>query len=297
MMKVGKVICWGLFLLVALSCAMKGSQAGGAKPAKKTTPPQPTASPALKSFTETIPGTNVKFDMIAIPAGTLVMADPTRNGAPRRVTIKAFWLGKTEVTWDQYDLFALVDASKIQEPTAGERKDIVVDGIARPSPPYSAPDRGFGHEGYAAIHLTYYAATQYCRWLSWKTGKKYRLPTEAEWEYACRAGVWKAEPLKDLDKYAWYVDNANDKTHPVATKQPNAWGLYDMLGNVMEWCQGLDGKPVARGGAYNDVADDVHPGARKVPTDEWNATDPQFPKSKWWLSDAPFVGFRVACEK
>ncbi len=228
--------------------------------------------------------------MIAIPEGTFI-------GAPKPLKIKAFWIGKTEVTWDQYDLFALVDASQPQEKTPGEKKDIVVDGVARPSVPYGAPDHGFGHESYPAIHLTCYAAEQYCRWLSIKTGKKYRLPTEAEWEYACRAGVLKAEPLKDLDKYAWYVDNADDKTHPVGKKQPNAWGLHDMLGNVMEWCQGMDGKPVARGGAYNDIADDVHPGARKIQTDEWNATDPQFPKSKWWLSDAPFVGFRVVCEK
>lgn len=285
-----RVVCYALSFLVALSLTMRFSLAGSAKSVKKPAPQKTAASAALKSFTETVPGTNVKFDMIAILEGTLI-------GAPKPLKIKALWIGKTEVTWDQYDLFALVDASKQQEKTPGEKKDIVVDGVARPSVPYGAPDHGFGHEGYAAIHLTYYAAEQYCRWLSIKTGKKYRLPTEAEWEYACRAGVLKAEPLKDLDKYAWYVDNADDKAHPVGKKQPNAWGLHDTLGNVMEWCQGMDGKPVARGGAYNDIADDVHPGARKIQTDEWNATDPQFPKSKWWLSDAPFVGFRVVCEK
>ena len=149
--------------------------------------------------------------------------------------------------------------------------------------------------------MTYHAAEQYCHWLSAKTGKRYRLPTEAEWEYACRAGMSgrssASHPPSDLSKYAWTWENADDKTHPVATREPNAWGLDDMLGNVAEWCLGTDRKPVVRGGSYNDRAANVTCSARQLPTPAWDATDPQNPKSQWWLADAPFVGFRIVREE
>ena len=186
--------------------------------------------------------------------------------------------------------------SKIEEGEETEEED----AISRPSRPYGNPDRGFGHEGYPAIGITYYAAEQFCNWLSRKTGRRYRLPTEAEWEYACRAGVLPPGPIKDkklLDRIAWFEENSEGKTHRVGEKEPNPWGLHDMLGNAAEWCIGMDGRPVLRGGSYKDPASDVHPAARQYQTPEWNASDPQFPKSKWWLSDAPFAGFRVLCEE
>ncbi|MDH7571717.1 MAG: formylglycine-generating enzyme family protein, partial [Armatimonadota bacterium] len=195
-------------------------------------------------------------------------------------------------TWDVFDVFAY----RLDVPE--ERRE-QVDASTRPSKPYGAPDRGFGHEGYPAMSLSYLAAEKFCAWLSEKSGKKFRLPTEAEWEYACRAGQLAAAPFKDkadLDKVAWYYDNADDTTHPVAKKAPNAWGLYDMLGNVKEWCVGLDGKPVVRGGSYDDPAEKVHPGAREPFNPDWQMTDPQEPKSRWWLTDGPMVGFRVVCE-
>jgi formylglycine-generating enzyme required for sulfatase activity len=148
--------------------------------------------------------------------------------------------------------------------------------------------------------MSYLSAQKYCEWLSAKTGKKYRLPTEAEWEYACRAGVLPAGPITDselLDKLAWHWGNSDDKTHKVGTKQPNAWGIHDMLGNVAEWCQPMDDEvPVVRGGSFDDQPDKVHPAARKKYTPDWQMNDPQNPKSQWWLTDAPFVGFRVVCE-
>lgn len=253
---------------------------------------QPAAKP-LTAYTETIPGTVVKFDMIPVPGGTYTITDP-KTGKPKQVTIKPFYIGKTEVTWDELDAFVhRLDAPETQK-TGG------ADAVSRPSKPYGAVDRGFGHKGYPAISMSYLTAQKYCEWLSAKTGKKYRLPTEAEWEYACRAGVLPAGPIADrelLDKLAWHWGNSDDKTHKVGTKQPNAWGIYDMLGNAAEWCQPMDDEvPVVRGGSFYDEPEKVHPAARAKYTPDWQMNDPQNPKSKWWLTDAPFVGFRVVCE-
>jgi len=251
------------------------------------------AGKTLAAYTETIPGTVVKFDMVPVPGGTYTINDP-KTGKPRQVTIKPFYIGKTEVTWDEFDVFVhKLDAPDTQK-TGG------ADAVSRPSKPYGAVDRGYGHKGYPAISMSYLSAQKYCEWLSAKTGKKYRLPTEAEWEYACRAGVLPAGPITDselLDKLAWHWGNSEDKTHKVGTKQPNAWGIYDMLGNVAEWCQPMDDEvPVVRGGSFDDQPDKVHPTARKKYTPDWQMNDPQNPKSQWWLTDAPFVGFRVVCE-
>ncbi len=261
----------------------------------------------LASYTEELSGTLVEFEMIPVPGGTYEMANPEEPGTTLTCELKSFWIGKTEVTWDEYDVYMY----KLDEEEPGgseaqgsseeqeEGEPTTPEAVARPSKPYGAPDLGFGHEGYAALHITYYAAQHYCKWLSLKTGKKYRLPTEAEWEYACRAGVLPAGPLEDqelLDSTAWYAGNAEDQTHPVGTKEPNAWGIHDMLGNTGEWCQGIGKKPVVRGGSYLDDAEGTHPAAREYETPDWTMSDPQIPKSKWWLADAPFAGLRVVCE-
>ena len=127
------------------------------------------------AFTESIPGTLVKFDMVGIPAGEIVVPDTERESATRCVRIKPFWIGKTEVTWDEYDVFAF----GLDEPATAETGG--KDAISRPSKPYGAVDRGFGRKGYPVINVSYHGAQQYCKWLSVKTGRKYRLPTEAEW--------------------------------------------------------------------------------------------------------------------
>jgi formylglycine-generating enzyme required for sulfatase activity len=156
--------------------------------------------------------------------------------------------------------------------------------------------------------MTQHAANKYAEWLSAKTREFYRLPTEAEWEYACRAGGPDPTPLGD---YAWYGPNSKDGYHLVATKKPNAWGLYDMLGNVMEWTldQYAPYKPgdavnpwvvatalyphAVRGGSWNDAADMVSCAARVASDPSWKQQDPQLPKSIWYHTDAQWLGFRL----
>ena len=227
-------------------------------------------------YRDSIPGTLVRFEMMPVPG------DPP------------LWIGKTEVTWDEYDVWAFRLDLTPRERSSG------VDATARPSRPYGAPDRGFGHHGYPALAMTYFAAQTYCAWLSAKTGKKYRLPTDAEWTRAVRLGLGADSVLTSerRDALAWHAGNARAKAHPAAAKAADALGLHDMLGNVAEWVTGTDsgGPPVVRGGSWNDPPARVGPTVRARQTPDWNETDPQFPKSRWWLADAPFVGFRIVRE-
>jgi len=192
----------------------------------------------MKPYTEEILGAGVKFDMVPIPGGTFMMGSPKsetgRNvdeGPQHEVKIEPFWMGKCEVTWQEYELWGLgFDAqrrkAKNQEPTDYEK---LADAIARPTKPYSDMSFGMGKAGYPALCMTQFAAKMYCKWLSAKTGHYYRLPTEAEWEYACRAGTTTAysfgDDPKDLDEYAWHDGNSDDKYHKVGRKKPNPWGL------------------------------------------------------------------------
>jgi formylglycine-generating enzyme required for sulfatase activity len=242
------------------------------------------AQPAVSTSTyqETIPGTTVSFEMVQVPGGTV-----TVDG--KAVTVAPFAIGRTEVTWDMYDVFAL----NLDAQSKGEGK-AAADAIARPSQPYGAPDYGWGHAGYPAISITKSAADAYAAWLSKTTGKHYRLPTDAEWTHAATlaAGGPALDP-KRADEIAWHAGNADAKTHPVGTKKPDALNLFDLFGNAQEWVETGDDRLLTRGGSFRDPPAALGPSARAEQDDSWNERDPQLPKSSWWLSDGPFVGFRL----
>ncbi len=237
----------------------------------------------------TIPGTVVSFDMVPIPAGSFEMGS-------RTVHLDAFWMQAHEVTWDEYRLFMFANG------------DDSVDGISHPTRPYVEMSFGMGINGYPAISMTQHAANKYAEWLSARTGEFYRLPTEAEWEYACRAGGFRYEPLGD---YAWSVENSKGTYQKVASKKPNPWGLFDMLGNVMEWTldqlepysPGEQTNPwvpakspypqAVRGGSWHDPASACACTARVGSSPAWKRQDPQLPKSIWYHTDAQWLGFRL----
>ena len=235
---------------------------------------QTAARGSSQAYRESISGTLVTFEMVPVPGGTV-----TLDG--KAIKVEPFQIGRTEVTWDMYDVFALgLDAKESRG----------ADAVARPSRPYGAPDYGWGHAGYPAISVAHPAAQAFASWLSTKTGKKYRLPTEAEWTHAAQLS---AKGIDRTDAYSWHDGNAESRTHPVGARKPDALGLFDLFGNVAEWVTASDGSFVARGGSFRDPANAVGPGARAVQDESWNVRDPQLPKSRWWLSDGPFVGFRL----
>ena len=251
-------------------------------------------------------------------------------------------MGEVEVTWDQFWAFYSETMSEGRTPPAviyanNSRDDI--DAVSGPTPPFGLPDQGWGMGSRPAITMTHYSAQTFCQWLSLKTGKKYRLPTEAEWEYAARGGTqtpyfFEGNPrklsnegfLKDIfkpdttgiDSHVIYVNNSDNRSQEPSETRPNPFGLKNMLGNVMEYCEDwyaedsyesitdgeLDPKGpsegtehVVRGGHYNSDAADLRSAARShTEHDDWLKTDPQNPKSIWWYSDVKGIGFRVVCE-
>lgn len=267
--------------LLAACVASPGSPA----PAPASAPGPAGRPPILEVVSDSIPGTLVRFEMVAIPGDTITVTTPAGR---RTAAVPSFWIGRTEVTWNEYDVFAFrLDMSR-------EAAAAASDAESRPSRPYGAPDRGYGHDGFPALGVTYQAAVAYAAWLSAKTGHRYRVPLDAEWTLAARLAARRA--TLPVDSLAWHSGNAGDAPHRVGTLRADPLGLHDMFGNVAEWVAGSDGRPVVRGGSFADPPSLVGLAARAWQTEDWNATDPQFPKSRWWLSDAPFVGFRLVRE-
>ncbi len=328
--------------------------------------PEPTENPGsvaktekeMKLYTERL-NDKVAFDMVPIRGGKFMMGSPVREphrwlkdakhretrdnegnrisdeGPQHEVEIEPFWMGKCEVTWDEYELFDAPERyqrdmwlahPRVRAEGRGRfktKRERLCDAITLPSHlPYTDLSYGMGRKGYPAIGMSQLAARVYCKWLTAKTGRFYRLPTEAEWEYACRAGTTTAysfgDDPKDLDKYAWYFDNTGDTDSykRVRQRKPNPWELYDMHGNVSEWC--LDqyysdyykrfiGKTVksphavatrrdpcvARGGCFDDDADRLRSAARTYSTKEWRMEDPRVPPSISYNTECYTPGIRL----
>lgn len=231
------------------------------------------------------------------PADTLVVPVPGTDITLVLAWVPApepLWMAVHEVTHDQFAPFRYRPLDR--DAGAGSYD---ADAVTRPSPPYEDPAHGMGKGSHPAGGMTRLAALRYARWLSEKTGRLFRLPTEAEWELACLAGGpgpygLQAEGVA-LDSVAWYEANSRGAFHPVAEKSPNGWGLHDMHGNVAEWVMAGDprGRGVVRGGAFDDPPEALRCDARVQESAAWKRRDPQIPKSRWWNTDSPHVGFRV----
>jgi formylglycine-generating enzyme required for sulfatase activity len=222
---------------------------------------------SFENYSEQIPETSVSFNMIAIKGGTFKMGSNKKepfhkeDEAPvRNVTVSSFFMAELEVTWNMYWAFYANTMSEGRTPPEkvyanNSRPD--VDAVSGPTPPFGFPDQGWGFGHRPAITMTHYAAETFCQWLSLKTGKKYRLPTEAEWEYAARGGTespyfFTGNPkdfsdtgfrrkffrarTDSISPYVIYAKNSNNKTQEPLAVKPNPFGLKNMLGNVMEYC-------------------------------------------------------------
>jgi formylglycine-generating enzyme required for sulfatase activity len=304
----------------------------------------------------TIPNTTVTFEMIPIPGGEFMLGSPESEAGRRadegpqvRVKVEPFWMGKYEITWaeyqafmEQYQVFKKLEELRFTSTRMESAKQELakmpavknyfekqaseVDAVTCPTPLYdSSFTYGPGEEPrQPAVTMTQFAAKQYTKWLSGITGQQYRLPTEAEWEYAARAGTNTAYSFgnnpEELGDYAWTGDNSDYQTHEVGGLKPNPWGLFDMHGNAGEWVLDqyvldhygklTDGVTagdaivwpttlfprVIRGGSWLASPEDCRSAARQTSDDpEWTLSDPNLPTSPWWFTEeaGTGIGFRI----
>jgi len=272
------------------------------------------ASPAMgqkeKTYSQKIPGTEMAFTLVAVPGGKFtlgsksILADSDESPTVE-IELSPYWIGEHEVTFAEWDAF-------FKDSAVPQVKNM--DGVTRATPQYIDLTWGMGREPNHPVNsLSQQAALMYCRWLYSKTGIFFRLPTEAEWEYACKAGETKLPDPATVGEYGWFSENSEAKFQLVKQKKPNAWGIYDLLGNLSEWTldqyepQGysaLERKDpmvthgsrypkAVRGGSFEDPANQLRCSNRIASDPRWNQRDPQVPKSRWWMTDGMFVGFRV----
>ena len=221
----------------------------------------------FKNYVETIPGTSAAISMVAIPGGSFTMGSSDKepfhkaDEAPqRKVSVSPFFMGELEVTWNQFWAFykeTMSEGRTSPETIYANNSREDIDAVSGPTPPFGFPDQGWGMGERPAITMTHYSAETFCQWLSLKTGKKYRLPTEAEWEYAARGGTetpyfFEGNPKKftnggfwnemfgadttNINSYVIYGNNSKNRTQEPSMVKANPFGLKNMLGNAMEYC-------------------------------------------------------------
>ena len=264
-----------------------------------------------------------KLDMLPVKGGEFTWRGEKEDDI-LEVSLSPFWMSKHEITWEAYEPFML---SPIPRQKDGMTMDFMraqikndIEFIARPTPPYHPMTFGMKRDGHPALSMTQHAANKYCQWVSFQTGHFYRLPTEAEWEFACRAGSdtdysWGTDSQKAGD-YAWFGGGASTHYNVPGQKKPNALGFYDMHGNVLEWTLdqyvpnrkeyfGKDKvhnpwvkatKPyphVTKGGHWQQSLQEISAAARHQSTPIWKVADPQRPRSLWYHTTTPWLGLRI----
>ena len=300
---------------------------------------------ALESYQVAIPrAENAPLKLLAVEGGTFMMGP--EGESQRTVEIAPFWMSETEITWKHYNPFWSndpefkyprnkdgtldTDNNRYSSNQADLEKVSLIDAVSQPTPQYH-PMFGEGRyaqgDTYPAMDMTNHAASKFCQWLSAQTGHFYRLPTSAEWEYACRAGTTTTYTFGDdsaeLDDYAWFLDNSEKDGvttySPVAQKKANPWGFYDMYGNVKEWTIDASVAPdapfltksltnpwifptkryprVLRGGCFDDFAEDLTSASTSFSDKNLKVGDPQIPKSIWYFHHGQHIGFRVVRPK
>jgi formylglycine-generating enzyme required for sulfatase activity len=284
---------------------------------------EPAQVKTFENFSERVPGTSLSFQMIAIPEGAFEMGSPEKEqlrkpdeGPVRKVHISRFWMGQAEVSWDEYLEFFKATASQ-------GRKEAVItqpvtDAITGPTPPWGAPDQGWGKGSHPAITMSWKAANTYCQWLTKKTGKKYRLPTEAEWEYACRGGTkepyfFPGDPKKFssgglmnklfgpdttlINSFVIYKVNSQTRTKQPENVKSNPFGLKNMLGNVAEFCSDYYSPNSYKTAASEPISNPAGPaageehvirgGSFKSDAKDVRSASRDFTKTKAWLMTDP----------
>ena len=276
-------------------------------------------------------GPEAKFRMVPIPGGTFKLGSPATEagrkadeGPQKSVTVEPFWMGEVEVTWALYRDY--YDSGKARKKngflSTWDKAKPLEELLTQPTPQYHDMfDNGLhnSEDDYPAMDMTNHAASKFCEWLSAQTGHYYRLPTEAEWEWAARGGTKTAyswgDDAKAADDYAWHKENSNLTYNEVKQKKPNGYGLYDMHGNVSEWTidqydakayeKLADGSKgpwnvptkryarVYKGGSYVTDAKNLRPAARFASDAGLKDLDPQIPKSVWYHTYGQHIGFRL----
>lgn len=341
------ILCFIILPFILLSCKSSEVQTESTsteETSQSETVNRPVQNTEIIERTAEIPGSEEEIEMILVPGGTYEMG-PLKSGETHKVKVDSFWIGKYEITWNEYNQFRNevledirtkiykelygvdIESDALSSPTLSEEalnmlreNDVPADIISLPSPPYVDMTFGMGTDGFPAVGMTHYGAYMFTKWLTVKTGDFYRLPTEAEWEYACRAanpGEYEMiSNASELNEAAWYEGNSDRKYQQTGQKEPNALGIHDMLGNVTEWTfdqyhedymSQLENEPAdnpffkptelyprtARGGSWMDEAEAASCLQRRPSNPQWKMKDPQLPKSLWWHTNAPFIGFRV----